>query len=78
MKTFHKFQLKDGTQVVLARSQFHPAFGYQVVAKGGEWNAVRMTLSNGDDAIGEVVDRKAIKSRFRASLKLCLKKLRDL
>lgn len=78
MRTYHKFKLKDGTQVVLARSHFDAIMGHQVVNKGSVWSAIRMTLSNGEDAIGEIVDRKQIKTVMRRSFKTCLKKLRDL
>ena len=77
-KTFHKFKLKNGTQVVLARSRFDHILGHQVVNKGENWTSVRMTLSNGEDAIGEIVDRKSLKKVMRTSFKTCLKKLGDL
>lgn len=78
MKTYHKFKLKDGTQVVLARSSFNTIMGYQVCTKSDSWNAVRMTVSKDEDAVSTIVDRKNMMKHFKHEFRTVITKLRNL
>lgn len=78
MKVYHKLSLKNGAMVVMARSNFHPSMGHQVVGKTERWDAVKMTVSHDGEAVSEIVERKLINKKLKPFVKAALKKLRVL